>query len=104
MRGGVGYFFLGNMIVLVTLGIRAAYFARKMLFYLQIHYPERAKGLIWSPYKFLKAIYKKPDIDDPELLRLQMKARNADTWVILAMLPFPVFLLIILILSLVFGG
>jgi len=103
MRDGVGYFFLVNMVVLAALGIRAAYFAHKMVFYLQTRYPERAKDFEWYGYRLTKALYKKHDIEDPQFLRLQSKARNAQTWVILALLPFPLFLIMILIINIVLG-
>jgi hypothetical protein len=103
MRNSFGYFFLANMVALVVFGIRAAYFAQEMVSYLQTHYPERAKEFEWYGYRLIKALYRKHDIEDAEFARLQTKARYAQMWVILALLPFPLFLVMIFIMSIILG-
>ncbi len=107
MADTLGYFFLINIIALFILGIRGAYLALKLMRYLRNNYPEKAKefgcpeGGWYNGFKFSNALYKEHDISDPYFLSLKTKAKNTQTWaILLLLLPFSLFLILILVGSL----
>jgi hypothetical protein len=97
----IQYFFLANMVIVFILLIIAVYSSYKFTFYVRKHYPERARDFgcpiegWWDSLKLSRALHKTHDIDDTKFIILKNKARKAQNLVVLALLPFPLFLLLV---------
>lgn len=106
MKDGLFVFLLGNIVLGFIMAYRAALLIYKLGGYIQEHYPEKVKDLACSfrtgeyEFRLPRGLYKKLDIDDDfEFLRLKIKARNALTWGILALLPMSLFMILIVIMA-----
>lgn len=79
------YFTIGWAIVLAILRARAGYFELKLAKYLRKNCPEKerdfgcARGSCFNEFKLVRALYTHHDIEDPDFIKRQNKARNAYT-------------------------
>jgi flagellar biogenesis protein FliO len=110
MKDGVFIFLLGNLLVVLALAIRAAYAAHRLASYLLEQHPEKAREFgccheeaPHDGFRFMRELYRKHEIEDPEFMRLKAKARSAATWTVLTLLPMSLFIILILITALFFG-
>ena len=108
MENTIQYFLFGNMIL--VLGIAASYSGMKLAAYIRKHHPDKAREFgcpqdgWYNGFKFANALYKQHDIETPEFVRLKTKTRNCLTGAIIFALAFPLFLVLLVIISVLFTG
>lgn len=79
------YFTIGWVIILAILRAKAGYLELKLAKYLWKNCPEKerefgcVRGGCFNEFKLVRALYKHHDIEDPDFIKLQSKARNAYT-------------------------